>query len=140
MLSPRIATLYELQAAYMEPKLKAMGISWTTFQMLSAVFGAGGAASQAEIARRLGVTPATLSEAVQTLSKKGFLSQAPSDADRRVKLLKLTAKANKSLQEITKVAQEAEQIAVAGLNDAKLRKALTLLDKCVANLEKALEA
>ena len=62
LIGSRVATLYELQSAWLEPKLKEMGVRWTTFQLLATIFGAGDDARQAEVARRLGVSPATLSE------------------------------------------------------------------------------
>ncbi len=134
-LTPRIAALYDLQAALMEPKLKKLGIGWSTFQLLSAVRGAGDEASQADVARRLGVTPATLSEAVTAHTKRGLLEQVPSGRDRRVKLLALTGRAKKILNAVLEEASVVEEKMVADLSKKDIAALLKLLDQCIDSVE-----
>ena len=137
-LSSRIAALYELQAALLEPQLKAIGINWTTFQLLSAVHGAGEEASQAEVARRLGVTPATLSETVTAHEAKGMLKRVPNAQDKRLKILQLTSKASKLLDKVLTVVNDVDQQMMRGIGVAPRDAAAKTLDRCIANLEKAL--
>lgn len=137
-LSPKIAAVYELHAAFLEPKLKQIGVSWATFQLYSAVFAAGSSASQAEVARRLGLTPATLSESVQIHVRKGLLEQVPGANDRRVKILRLTAKAEKQLKQIRELISQAETVMLEGLSSEETRVVSALLDRCRGNFERIL--
>ena len=76
LIGTRIAAIYERQAEWLEPRLADLGVSWATFQLLTTVAGAGEEASQIEVARRLGVTAATLSESVQGHVGRGLLKQS----------------------------------------------------------------
>lgn len=138
-LSPRIAAIYDLQAALSEPGMKALGLSWTSFQLLSAVHSAGGSASQAEVARRLGVSPATLSESVSAHVAKGLLQRADSAADKRVKNLELTAEARRLLTKAMAIFEEVEASMLHGVAAGTVDGGLKLLDRCIANLEAELE-
>lgn len=134
-IGARIAAVYELQSAWLEPKLRKMGISWTTFQLLSAVAGAGRNASQVEVARRIGVTPATLSETVFGHVNKGFLEQVSSTRDRRVKVLQLTDQAKTLMRQIKRHVADSEALAVQGLSERDSATLARLLDRVMANFE-----
>ncbi len=139
MLIPRIAALYELQSAYLEPKLRKQGMSFSTFQLLACVSSAGGDATQNDIARRLGISAATLSETVQVHVRKGLLEQTVSETDRRVKVLRLTKSANNSMKDIRKVLGKLEDIMVADIAGASLRGGLAVLDAAITNVEESLK-
>lgn len=136
VLTPRMAALHDLQTAILEPQLKKLGMSWATFQLLVAVQSAGEAASQAEVARRLGVAPATLSESVSSHVKKGLLAQVPSVVDRRVKVLELTGKANKAIAAAMQHVNQLESIMRDGLSDSAASTCAKALDRCITNLER----
>ena len=72
-IGAKVAAIYELQSAWLEPRLRAIEVSWTTFQLFSAIQAAGGKSSQVAVARRLGVTPATLSETVFAHVQNGLM-------------------------------------------------------------------
>ncbi len=137
-LGPRVATLYELQAIYLEPQLKALGVSWSSFQLLSAVQGVGSNASQAEIARRLCVTAATMSEAVSQHVHLGLLERVGKDGDRRVKLLKLTPHSRELMGKVKTVIQEMEQVIIRGLAAQTVERCAATLDKAITSLETAI--
>ena len=134
----RIAAIYELQSAILEPKLKKIGISWTTFQLLTTINSAGKSASQVEVASRLGITPATLSETVFSHVQKGLIEQVPSKSDRRVKVLQLTETSKPMMKQIKKFVQETESGLLAGFNDSESMQLSGLLDRVLLNLEQAL--
>ncbi len=140
MLIPRIAALYELQSAYLEPRLKKLGISLSTFQLLAVVHSSGGEASQIEIARRLGVSPATLSETVHLHIKKGLLEQVVSSEDRRVKILKLTKSSSSKLKDVRKLLDNLEEIMLKDVSGSTFRSALAVLDLALANVENRLKS
>lgn len=137
-IGARIATLYELQSAWLEPRLAGMGVSWTTFQLLATVTAAGRAASQVEVARRLGVTPATLSETVFLHVKRGLLEQVTSSRDRRVKVLRLTPDAKTLMRQIKRLLEESESLMTAGIGQEDSANAARILDRLRENLETAL--
>lgn len=130
-IGPRIAALYELQAAYLEPKLKELGLNWASFQLLSAVFVSEGKTSQAEISRRLGITPATMSEAVYLHVQKGLLDQVPSSQDRRVRLLKLTKKSEKLMAQVNELIAASEVILTQEMNEKDRASFVRLLGKAL---------
>ena len=139
-LGPRIASIYELQSMWLEPRLKGIGVSWGTFQLLTAIEGTGERASQAEVARRLGVTPATLSETVHTHLKLGLLTQKNDVADRRVKILVLTDAGKEKMRGIRRLIAELENAMTRGLSDRSLQTVAATLDQVGENLASGEEA
>jgi DNA-binding MarR family transcriptional regulator len=135
LIGPRIAAVYELQAAWMEPKLKEIGVSWSTFQLLTTVHSAGSEATQAEIAARLGIKPPTLTESVQSHVQKGLLKQSTSPLDKRAKLLTLTPKSQKILGKIKTLVIESEKMITAALTERQKAAAAGHLDKIISHLE-----
>ena len=134
-IGPRIAAVYELQSAWLEPRLREIGVSWTTFQLLTAVSGAGKKASQVEVARRLGVTAATLSETVFAHVGKGLIEQVPTSHDRRVKILRLTDESRGVLRQIKRLVAESEGLMTQGLSDKDASGLAKILDRVLENLE-----
>lgn len=137
-IGPLIATIYELQSAWLEPKLKKAGIRWTTFQLLATVMAAGDNASQAEVARRLAVAPATLSESVQIHVEKGLLTQIASTSDRRKKILQLTPEAKRKMSVVAQHVKELESRLISTINPRDLASTEKSLGKIVENLESLL--
>ena len=137
VLIPRIAVLYELQSSYLEPKLKKLGMSLNTFHLLMAIQNSG-EGSQIEIARRLGVSPATLSETVSGHINKGLLEQVVSKKDRRVKFLRLTKSSNNKLKDVRKLLTGLENLMLDGIGNSKLRETVAILDTAIENIEKTL--
>lgn len=136
-IGARIATVYELQSAWLEPKLKEIGVSWGTFQLLTTINSAGKRASQVEVARRLGVTAATMSETIFAHVQKGLLDQVPSNRDRRVKIIQLTDRSKALLRQIKKLIAESENLMAQGLNAREAEQLADLLDRVLSNLEAA---
>lgn len=136
-IGARVAAVYELQSAWLEPRLRDIGVNWTTFQLLTTVSSAGKKASQVEVARRLGVTPATLSEAVYTHVQKGLLEQVASNRDRRVKVLQLTEQAKAQMRLIRRLVNESEEVMVRGLSNQDADQLSLALGVLLGNLEEA---
>ena len=139
LIGTRIAAVYELQAEWMEPKLRELGISWSTFQLLTAVANAGDRASQIEVARRLGVTAATLSESVQAHLDKGLLSRTTLPRDKRVKLLRLTPESKAIVERIKELVVQADEAMTRGVLPDEMTLVARVLDRAMENMESALE-
>lgn len=134
LIGTRIASVYELQAEWLEPRLTDLGISWTSFQLLTTVANAKEEASQIEVARRMGVTAATLSESVQNHVQKGLLKQSQSPKDKRVKILSLTEKSERTIREIRELVVESEEVMAKGILPHELSSTVRVLDRIRKNL------
>jgi len=119
--------LNELLAAAMEPALLANGLKPGTFDLLSTIHAAGPEATQAEIARRLGIKPPSLTESLQGLRK--FVDQVPSERDNRVKHLKLTVEGRKALTAAVKAIESISNAIVAGIDKEQVALAIEVLKK-----------
>jgi DNA-binding MarR family transcriptional regulator len=133
--SALIASVHEAMASRLEPQLEELGVSWTSFQLLAAVHGAEGKIAQAEIAHRLGVAPATLSESVQGHLKHGTLIQVGSEIDRRVKHLELTKFGKEKFAEIFRLVAATEKEMLTGIPAAERKAVEKVLTRVVQNLE-----
>jgi DNA-binding MarR family transcriptional regulator len=138
-LSAQAAVLSELIAAYLEDPLHRAGLNLGTFELLSAVRATHGQGTQVEIARRLGITPASLSEAVKAAAGKGLIEQVGAEEDRRAKRLQLTDKGAKLLQRVLDELRLAEQTMVRGISSDQVQIALTVLRQATVNLAKTMQ-
>jgi len=111
----------------MEPALLANGLKPGTFDLLSTIHAAGPEATQAEIARRLGIKPPSLTESLQGLRK--FVDQVPSERDNRVKHLKLTVEGRKALTAAVKAIESISNAIVAGIDKEQVALAIEVLKK-----------
>ena len=134
-IGSKIAALHEMQSALLEPTLRAEELSWAAFQLLVTISGTGGTAAQVDVARDLGVTPATLSESVHSLVKRGLIEQVPGERDRRVKTLRLTSSAVHKLAMVRAAAAASEKAMVEGVPARDLEACSRVLDILIGRLE-----
>lgn len=137
-LSGQASLLAELTAQSLEPHLERMGLTFSTFELLTSIRGAGRGASQADVARRLGITPPSLTEAARLAVKAGLIEQVASEHDRRSKTLALTAAGEKKLQETLSAVNQAERTMVKGIDSKDLRVAVNVLKAASKNLARGL--
>jgi len=137
-LAPRIAAIYELQASLLEPRLAELKLSWAGFQLLAAA-AANEGAPQAELADRLGVSPATISEAIGSQIKHGWLAREGSKGDRRAKVVKLTPEGRVVLQTVLKELKQLDKSMLQGIEDSKLKSAIETLDMAIENLNSRMD-
>jgi len=138
-LAGQAGLLSELLTAVMEPKLQETGISLGTFELLSAVHASGGKATQVEVARRLGITPPSLSESVKAATVKNLVEQHVDSDDGRRKILKLTPAGRKAMVSIIKDVSKAENRMVAGIDEAQISVVIDVLTKVNRNLARIVE-
>ncbi|MGV3615863.1 MAG: MarR family winged helix-turn-helix transcriptional regulator [Fimbriimonas sp.] len=138
-LSAQASLLVELLTAAVEPDFQAAGVSMATFDLLSAIRGAGGRATQAEVARRLGVTPPTLSESVKAAVGRGLLEQVADRDDARLKRLRLTATGERTLDAVLAGFARAEEAMLGDLDPKEVAAARQVLRQAVRNLARRLQ-
>jgi DNA-binding MarR family transcriptional regulator len=115
------AVFYEAVATRLEPRLQAVGLSLGTFELLSAVHAARGKAHQAALARRLGVTPPTLCEALRSAVRAGLVTQDRDPSDARIKRVSLTAAGTAALGRALLALDELEREVVEELGQEAAR-------------------
>ncbi len=137
-LSGQASLLAELAMMSIQPTLKDQAITMSMFDLLGGVRTCGKKATQAEIARRLGISPVSLSETIAAALKKGLVEQTPSARDGRVKLLRLTSEGALKLNRVLAAVNQMEQKMVKGIEQEELRKAVLVLETAGKNLAKDL--
>jgi len=133
-LSGQAGLLCELLTAAMEPKLEDSGVSLGTFELLSAVHASGGKATQIEVARRLGITPPSLSESVKGAASRNLIEQHIDSDDGRRKILKLTPLGRKAMHFVIKGVNNAEIRMVDGIEASQIAVVIDVLKRVNRNL------
>ena len=133
-LSGQAGLLCELLTAAMEPKLEDTGVSLGTFELLSAVHASGGKATQVEVAKRLGITPPSLSESVKSAAARNLIEQHIDSDDGRRKILKLTVTGKKAMQSVVKGVNNAESRMVDGIDSEQIAVVIDVLKRVNRNL------
>ncbi|MBW7927231.1 MAG: MarR family transcriptional regulator [Fimbriimonadaceae bacterium] len=133
-LISRVAALYELVNASLEPTLAHHGITSSTFQLLSAVQAAGDGQTQRQIADRLGIAPASLSEALTSAEKAGLVERKPSASDKRARVLSLTKRGRQVLEAAVEALGEIERQAAQDLSRLEQDDLERTLQRMIANL------
>ncbi len=126
----------DLVSVAMEPALILHGIKPGTFDLLSTIHAAGSNATQAEISRRLGIRPPTLTEALRGL--KHLVEQVPSATDNRVKNLRLTAQGEKALASTIKAVENVAKAMAAGIDKDRLKDAVETMKQANRQLSQTI--
>jgi MarR family transcriptional regulator, organic hydroperoxide resistance regulator len=137
-LSGQAALMNELMTLAIEPRCQEAGITLGTFELLTAVRAAGSRATQASIARRLGITPPSLTEALRNAVQSGLVEQVPNPRDSRSKGVKLTEKGSKALRKVMSAVNQAERALVEHVSSEELRVALAVLKRANRSLAQSL--
>lgn len=96
--------------------------------------------TQAQVAERLGISPATMSESVKLHVDRGLIAQTASASDRRVKTLSLTKEGDKIMSKVRKIIAECSEVMTEGIPNAKLESCAKVLDDFSARLERSLDS
>ncbi len=134
-LYSQVAILHELFARCLEKHLDGHGVSLATFQLLAAVHAAEGRSHQAQIAKYLGVSPPTLSEAIRLATAKGLVRQAADSGDGRLKFVLLTEAGNNVLARGRLHLDAVNQVITSTLSQAEIDQAVASISAAVSALE-----
>jgi MarR family transcriptional regulator for hemolysin len=102
------------------------------FDLLSAVRAAGGRETLGQIAKRMGIVPSSLTEAIAPAERRGFVERLTVDSNRRAKRILLTEAGERLLDEC---------LAALQAQESRLREAIPTeeLSRAIATLQKACE-
>ena len=95
----------------------------------------GDGVRQSVIAQVLEVEDASLVRQLNTLTEAGLVARTPDPADRRANVLALTVKGNAMYEQIEAIVAQVRAHVLAGISDAELATALSVLDRVTAALE-----
>ncbi len=132
------SVLGELAASVVEPVLTARKLGFGTFDLLAAVHAAEGRETQGQIAQRMGIAPASLTEAVKSAVKRGLVDQLVVANNKRSRRIMLTTEGDAVLRECLARLTQAEAMAVEGLTDQEQELARAVLRRANANLHRFL--
>jgi DNA-binding MarR family transcriptional regulator len=136
-LGTHAAMLSQVVSEYLDPWMQRAGLRPTHFELLSTIHSAGEGVHQAEVARRLGLTPPSLSEAVQSAVRAGFVRQEPHPEDARAKALSLTKNGREALATVLKGMEEAEQRLSEPLSEAERHQVVDALRRAISALQQS---
>ncbi len=90
-----------------------------------------GAASQQQVAERLGIDRTTMVARIDALEVKGFVSRQPDPDDRRRNLVTLTEPGQETVTAATAASDKAERDFLSGLSVAEVKQLRELLARVV---------
>ncbi len=125
--------IHKQEKAVLSPEFK--DISGNDMRIL-AVIGTEKARSMSAVAKDLRVTVGTLTIAINSLVKKGYVKRVRSESDRRVVLISLLAKGRQAAQHYRDFHEDMVQAALTDLNEAQGEALVTAL----ANLDAFFES
>lgn len=125
------SVLSELAASAIEPILATHGAGFGTFDLLAAVRAAEGRESQGQIATRLGIAPSSLTEAVASAVKKGFVEQLVVASNQRSRRLMLTREGERLLDACLEELGRVEERVRSAIGDGRSAAAIETLKLAV---------
>ncbi len=93
--------------------------------------------NQAQLARKLEITPATLSVRIKKLEEAGFLKRVEDDNDKRNYRLELTETGKANLLGIRDIFKNSSKQLFQGLSDQELETLIEIVAKCRNNIKEA---
>ncbi|MBU3839939.1 MAG: MarR family transcriptional regulator [Candidatus Ruminococcus intestinipullorum] len=95
----------------------------------------GEALSQKEMAKRLNVTPPSITSAIQKMEKSGYITRRLDEKDQRVMRLHLTDKGEECIQGLQEVTKKMDQILFRGMNMEEKLLLRRLMMQMIENLQ-----
>jgi DNA-binding MarR family transcriptional regulator len=111
--------------------LESIGLTPALFGILN-FLGARDAAIQQEIAAAMGIDPSTLVSLIDELEGAGLAKRRPHPTDRRARVVAITPKGRRRLDQARGMASAVEGEVLQGLTDTERRQLLTLLRRALS--------
>jgi DNA-binding MarR family transcriptional regulator len=113
-----IRRLHQIHVALFADECAAFGVTPVQYSLLTVAADRPGS-DQARLAHAVGIDRATTASVLARLQARGLLRRAPSPADRRLKLVTLTAKGRRVLEALAVPAARAHARTVAALGETE---------------------
>ena len=131
-----VAIAFNLLNNEMTSYLKDFNLTPAKFNVLMIIKHQGGEAgiSQIEISKRLIVTPSNMTRLLEKLEREKFIEKTAQSGDKRVKVIKITAKTAKLLDAVWPGYSNELQRLSSFLHEAEQKTAAKILTKWIAGL------
>lgn len=120
-----------LFASGLQRRIAPLGLAPAQFMVLLELWAEDGQ-TQSALTRSLDVEQATMANTLRRMERDGLIVRRPSIDDKRARLVCLTDKARGLQVQAVTAAQQQNQIALAGLNDAEQDELITLMQRVIA--------
>ncbi|MGN0072208.1 MAG: MarR family winged helix-turn-helix transcriptional regulator [Coriobacteriales bacterium] len=118
---------------YAEHALADLGVGFPG-QVVLMQLGARGSCRQEDLASHFSIDKGSIAKTVGKLEAKGLVSRVLNPADKREKLVELTAQGREVLDAMGSTYVELEQLMFAGLSQQELETTFAALERIAANL------
>ena len=122
--------LWRASHTHVTEVLQSIGLTPALFGVLN-VLGAREGAIQQELGSAMGIDPSTMVSLIDELESMGLAKRRPHPDDRRARQVSITPKGRRQLQLARKLAFEAEDDVLRGLNARDRRELLKLLRRAL---------
>lgn len=136
MLINRLAALLHKN---IDLKLKPYGLARTQYLVLYYLHTCGGSLPTKELVAKLQVEPATLSSIIDTVESKGLVTRVEFAADKRRKIIELTAAGRKLFESIPIPRAEMEQVLRRDIDPDDVHIIRAVGQQMLTNLEAELQ-
>jgi len=124
-----------VSAQFCQPVCRKYGVNLSSFHVLMFLSRNGERNTARDITALRGLSAGLVSVAVETLTERGYLSQIPDPADRRVKRLVPTEKAQPLIREGAEAQRSFLCALVRGVPPEELEVCRRVLDQIVQNVD-----
>ena len=133
-VSGKLMRVGRLRHQILENTIADLGILPSQHHVLMQLSRAQGAFSQAEIAERMHVSPASVARTIKSLDADGYIRRDSCGADGRRNEIRITERGERVLSQSRARFQKLDAANYAGFSEAELRLFSELLDRLTDNL------
>ena len=128
------AAVYRLSQSIFSSRLKHLEIGSGQYDIFLVIARNEGL-SQKDIGDLLYIEKSTIAKAVKVLLSKGYISNRPTEADRRYSSLYLTEKGREAASEVDAVFLEILGVFSSGIPDPVIEQTVAVLKRVIGNLQ-----
>ena len=119
-----------------DTRFRQLGIGVAAFPVLN-MLRTGQKLSQKDLTLCVKIEQPSMAQLLARLERDGMIKRSPDPDDGRASLISITRKALGILPQIDATIDEGNQLAVAGMSDSETELLIDLLQRLIANLERA---
>jgi MarR family transcriptional regulator, transcriptional regulator for hemolysin len=120
----------------MNEELRAVGQSQARWGTLYWIAVYGDTVNQTELADRIGVEQPTLGRVLRDLEAEGLIERAPGSADRRAKVIRLTAAAKPVMRQISRIQESVRARLLGSIDPKELTVCMSVFAQILANIDR----
>ena len=134
-----ISRASRLLLRFADTRFRQLGLGVAAFPVLN-MLRTGQKLSQKDLALCVKIEQPSMAQLLARLERDGMIRRTPDPEDGRASLISITRKALGILPQVDAVVDEGNQMALAGMSDGETELLIDLLQRLIANLERAAAA